>query len=89
MVVKLAIVIVIRFYSDYSRSEFVKSRASVVELDIFTHNFMQNFGQKKVKLFHHITSAPSNPTYEDIHYENYFLNSCEVGVFGTLVRYEP
>ena len=23
------------------------------------------------------------------HYENYFLNSCEVGVFGTLVRYEP
>ena len=22
-------------------------------------------------------------------HENYFLNSCEVGVFGTLVRYEP
>jgi len=49
-----------------SRSEFVKSRASVVELDIFTHNFMQNFGQNKVKLFHHITSTPSNSTNEDI-----------------------
>ena len=24
-----------------------------------------------------------------IHYENYFHNLCEVGVFGTLVRYEP
>ena len=23
------------------------------------------------------------------HYEKIFLNSCEVGVFGTLVRYEP
>ena len=28
-------------------------------------------------------------TRVSMHYENYFLNSCEVGVFGTLVRYEP
>ena len=49
-----------------SRSEFVKSRAWIDIVHIFTHNIMQHFGQKKGKLFHHITSAPSNSTNEDI-----------------------
>lgn len=64
-----------------SRSEFGKSRASVVELAgaeliwcIFLlkitcrkgPRIMQIFGLKKVKLFHHITSVPSNTTTEVI-----------------------